>query len=55
MKRVAELAAQTFLTDNKPNVKGIFMAGSADFKKVLNESDKFDKRLKDIIIATYDV
>jgi peptide chain release factor subunit 1 len=33
--KVAELAAQNFITDNKPNVKGIVMAGSADFKTVL--------------------
>jgi len=31
------------------------MAGSADFKTVINESDKFDKRLKDVVIASYDV
>jgi peptide chain release factor subunit 1 len=31
------------------------MAGSADFKNVIQQSDKFDKRLNEIIIATFDV
>ena len=31
------------------------MAGSADFKTVISQSDFFDKRLKEAVIATYDV
>ena len=31
------------------------MAGSADFKTVISESDKFDKRLKEVVVASYDV
>ena len=31
------------------------MAGSADFKSIIQQSDFFDKRLKPVIIATYDV
>lgn len=53
--KVAELAKQNFITDNRPNVKGIIMAGSADFKTVLSESDEFDKRLKNVVIGLYDV
>jgi len=49
------LAATNFLANDKPTVKGLVMAGSADFKTVLSESDKFDKRLKEIVIASYDV
>lgn len=55
MTRVAELATTNFITNDRPNVKGIVMAGSADFKTVINESDKFDKRLKDVVVASYDV
>lgn len=33
--RVAELAVQNFITNDRPNVKGIVMAGSADFKTVI--------------------
>lgn len=53
--KVAEMAAQNFLTNDRPNVKGIIMAGSADFKTVINESERFDKRLKEVVIASYDV
>jgi len=45
VRKVAELATQNFITDNRPNVKGIIMAGAADFKTVISESDLFDKRL----------
>ena len=34
-----------FITDNKANVVGIVMAGSADFKTELQMSDLFDPRL----------
>ena len=55
VKRVCELAVHNFITDDMPNVKGIIMAGSADFKTVIGEHDTFDKRLKEKIIGTYDV
>lgn len=55
VKRVAELATQNFITNDMPNVKGIVFAGSADFKTVIQGHDVFDKRLANIIIATYDV
>jgi peptide chain release factor subunit 1 len=55
VRKVAELAVQNFITDNRPNVKGIVMAGSADFKTVISESDMFDKRLQEVLVATYDV
>lgn len=31
------------------------MAGSADFKTVISQSDMFDKRLQEVVIASYDV
>ena len=55
VRKVAELATQNFITDSVPNVKGIVMAGSADFKTVIRESNYFDKRLTPVIIGTYDV
>lgn len=55
VKKVAELAVQNFITNDRPNVKGIVMAGSADFKTVIQESDLFDPRLKAVVVATYDV
>jgi peptide chain release factor subunit 1 len=35
VKKVAQLATQNFITNDVPNVKGIVMAGSADFKTVI--------------------
>jgi peptide chain release factor subunit 1 len=35
VRKIAELAVSNFITDNRPNVKGIVMAGSADFKTVI--------------------
>lgn len=55
VKRVAELAIQNFISNDLCNVKGIVMAGSADFKTVIQQADCFDKRLVAKIIATYDV
>ncbi len=43
--QVAELAVHYFITDNKANVVGMVMAGSADFKTELQMSDLFDPRL----------
>lgn len=53
--KVCEMAAQYFLENDRPNVRGIVMAGSANIKEVVQQSDRFDKRLADIVIATIDV
>lgn len=45
VRKVAELAVQMFITADKPNVSGIVLAGSADFKSELHTSDMFDQRL----------
>lgn len=55
VRKVAEHAVQFFITDNKVNVAGIVMAGSADFKSELMQSDLFDNRLLKAIIKTVDV
>jgi peptide chain release factor subunit 1 len=55
VRKVAELAVQNFLKDDKPTVKGLVLAGSANFKTVLSESDLFDKRLVEIIVSIVDV
>lgn len=47
---MAELAVHYFITDNKANVVGLVMAGSADFKTELQMSDLFDPRL---LVRTY--
>lgn len=55
VKKVAQLATQNFITNDVANVKGIVMAGSADFKTVIQQSDAFDKRLQAVLVATYDI
>ena len=46
---------QTFITDNKCNVTGLVLAGSADFKNDLNKTDMFDPRLQTKVINVVDV
>ena len=53
--KCAELTTQHFITNNMPNVRGIVIAGSADLKTVLQQSDHFDARLKALILCTVDV
>lgn len=56
VRKVAELATQLFVPDGqKPNVQGIVLAGSADFKSELMRSDLFDQRLQKIVIKMVDV
>lgn len=33
---------QLFITNDKPNIAGLVLAGSADFKTELSQSDMFD-------------
>jgi peptide chain release factor subunit 1 len=49
------MAANCFISDNRPNIRGLVLAGSANIKFDVEESDRLDKRLKDIKIATIDV
>merc|ERR1712194_817492 len=56
VRKVAETAAQLFITDGqRPNVQGIILAGSADFKSELMRSDLFDPRLHKIVLKLFDV
>merc|ERR1719215_1366804 len=56
VRKVAELATQLFVPDGqKPNVQGIVLAGSADFKSELMRSDLFDQRLQKIVLKMVDV
>jgi len=56
VRKVAEMATQLFVTDGqRPNVQGIVLAGSADFKTELMRSDLFDPRLQKIVIKMVDV
>lgn len=56
VRKVAELATQLFVPDGQmPNVQGIILAGSAEFKTQLMRSDLFDPRLQKIVVKMVDV
>jgi len=55
VRKVSEVAVQNFITNDKVNVAGLVLAGSADFKNDLNGSDMFDPRLSAKVIKVVDV
>jgi len=55
VRKVAELCTQLYITDNKANVSGLVLAGSAEFKLKLSQSDLFDPRLSVIVVKIVDV
>lgn len=55
VRKVAEVAVQVFITNDRVNVTGLILAGSADFKTELRTSDMFDQRLQVKVIKTVDV
>merc|ERR1712126_798474 len=55
VRKVAEVAVQLFISNDKPNCSGLILAGSADFKTELSQSDMFDPRLQSKIIKLVDV
>jgi peptide chain release factor subunit 1 len=55
LRKVAETATQVFITSDKPNVSGLVLAGSADFKNELYQSDMFDQRLRPKVLKVVDV
>lgn len=42
VRKVAEVATQLFIANDRPNCAGLILAGSADFKTELSQSDMFD-------------
>lgn len=55
VRKCAEESTRQFITNDKPNVIGLVLAGSAAFKNDLFQSDLFDNRLKPIVIKIVDV
>jgi len=55
VRKVAEIATQTFITNDRPNVAGLVLAGSADFKTKLGQSGLFDPRLAEKVVKVVDV
>jgi len=42
VRKVAEVATQMFISNDKVTTAGLILAGSADFKTELSQSDMFD-------------
>lgn len=55
VRKVAETAVTHFIANDKPNISGLILAGSADFKTELSQSDMFDPRLQAKVIKLVDV
>ncbi|ESQ32518.1 hypothetical protein EUTSA_v10004173mg [Eutrema salsugineum] len=57
VRKTAELATQYYInpSTSQPNVSGLILAGSADFKTELSQSDMFDPRLAAKILNVVDV
>lgn len=55
LRKVAEVATQVFITNDKPNISGLVLAGCADFKTDLFNSEMFDQRLKPKVLKIVDV
>mmetsp|Transcript_48599 Transcript_48599/g.78239 ORF Transcript_48599/g.78239 Transcript_48599/m.78239 type:complete len:455 (-) Transcript_48599:332-1696(-) len=53
--KVAEMAAQVFIQSDKVTVQGLIVAGSAEFKTVLVEAERFDQRLAAKVLMVCDV
>jgi len=55
LRKVCEIATQVFISNDRPNICGLVLAGSADFKTELQHSDMFDQRLKPKVLKVVDV
>jgi peptide chain release factor subunit 1 len=57
LRKVAEVSTQLFIDPqtSRPNVAGLILAGLAEFKTELSQSDMFDQRLQKIVVKIVDV
>lgn len=55
IRKVAETAVQLYISNDRANVEGLILAGSADFKTELSKSDMFDPRLQVKILKIVDI
>ena len=53
--KISELSVKHFITDDKINVSGLIVAGSAEFKQQLTTKDFLDPRLQNKIISVLDI
>ncbi|AGV01484.1 eukaryotic peptide chain release translation termination factor 1 [Cannes 8 virus] len=55
LRKVAEAAASCFVEENICKIKGFVLAGSAEFKTKLLESDMLHKSVKEKVVGVFDV
>lgn len=55
IRKVAETAAQLFITNDHVTINGLIIAGCADLKSELSESKLFDPRLESKILQLFDI
>tara|TARA_B110000208_G_scaffold51271_1_gene67340 strand:- start:365 stop:1717 length:1353 start_codon:yes stop_codon:yes gene_type:complete len=55
IRKVAEFTTHYFIEDDKPNIKGLIIAGNSDFKNQLIKSQYFDPRLNKVILSILDI
>jgi len=55
LRKVSEITTQLYIANDKVNVTGLIIAGIADFKTELSQSDMFDSRLAVKILKIVDV
>lgn len=55
VRKVAEVATQLFISQDRCSVTGLILAGSADFKTDLAQSDLFDPRLQAKVLRIVDI
>ncbi|ADB03912.1 eukaryotic peptide chain release translation termination factor 1 [Marseillevirus marseillevirus] len=55
LRKVAEAAASCFVEENICKIKGFVLAGSAEFKSKLLESDMLHKSIKEKVVGVFDV
>lgn len=55
LRKVCEMATQCFITNDRPSIAGLILAGSADFKENLFMTDLLDPRLKAVVVKVVDI
>jgi peptide chain release factor subunit 1 len=55
LSKVSELCTQLFISNDKPNVKGLVLAGLAEFKNELATNGMLDSRLQPLILKICDI
>lgn len=54
-KKICEETTKAFITNSRPNVDGLIIAGYADFKTNVVENSIFDQRLRPIVLKVVDI